>query len=112
MKAWVCLVVLLLCTEASAREVSAKDKRMIYNLYSLTLASELCKDDYVFNEEVLTYFLKNAHLNVSEDDAKPITEEAASDAQAVIKRAGVDRYCEVFYSKFGGEEYANFMTKK
>jgi hypothetical protein len=57
MKAWACLVVLLLCTEASAQEVSAKDKRMIYNLYSLTLLSELCTEDYVFNEDVLTYFL-------------------------------------------------------
>lgn len=85
---------------------------MIYNLYSLTLASELCTEDYVFSEDVLTYFLKNAHLNVSEDEYKPITEEAASDAHAVINRVGVDRYCEVFYSKFGGEKYANFMTRK
>jgi len=112
MKAWACLVVLLLCTEASAQEVSDKDKRMIYNLYSLTLATELCADDYVFNEDVLTYFFKEARLNVSEDDYKPITEEAISDAHAAIDSVGVDRYCEIFYSKFGGEKYANFMMRK
>lgn len=88
MRAWACLIVLLLCTEASARELSAQDKKMIYNLYSLTLLSELCTEDYVFDEDVLSYFLTNARLDVSEEEGKPITDAAASDAFKFIRRVG------------------------
>ena len=112
MKVWACLLVFLQCSSASAQAVSDKEKRTVYNLFTISLAVELCAEDYVFDEGVLRSFVRMSHLDATQEKYKPVLTEAGSDAQTAIDTIGLKKYCEIIYSQFGGEHYANLMQRK
>lgn len=111
MKVWACLVVMLLCTPASAQVLTEKESTLVSNLTAARVLGEKCKDRYVFDKKKIALISKQYGVDI---DAKKYSAEMKKQT-ALINRYYKEigpKFCDFYYKEMVKGRMGDVIAKR
>jgi len=111
MKPWACLLVLLLCTQASAQTLTDAESITVSNLTAARVMGERCKDKYIFDKKKIALIAKDLGIDI---DAPKYRNEMKAQTKLInqhYKEIG-PRYCDFYYEEMTSKHMGNVIARR
>lgn len=112
MRAWACLVGLLLCGNASAGSFSEDEKEFLYSFQILAFSKAWCEDRYTIDLSALMPTRDEIAPSTKDKAFQRILVDAAAFVDDRIQAEGEEKYCAALYDWIGGERGSSSIIKR
>lgn len=111
MRAAICLMLLLVATEAPAAALTEKESIIVSNLIALRVTERYCQKDYTFNHNNIDVVIKTLGVNI---DARKYRDEARAQTRLIegyFKEMGT-RMCKPMFDQLGSAQMGRVMLRR